>query len=59
MIVNEEEKPKISNQGHEPINQKYKANDSTSRHNPKIKQKQTIKKKKKEKPMQIGPMAMK
>jgi hypothetical protein len=50
--------PKYKNQGHEPINQKYKANETTSRHNPKIKQKQTIKKKR-EKLMQIGPMVMK
>jgi hypothetical protein len=33
------------NQGHESIHQKYKANESTSRHNPKKKQKQTINKK--------------
>jgi hypothetical protein len=32
------------NQGWEPIHQKYKANDNTSRHNPKKKQKQTINK---------------
>jgi hypothetical protein len=35
------------NQGREPIHQKYKANESTSKHNPKKKQKQTINKKKK------------
>jgi hypothetical protein len=50
--------PTYKNQGHEPINQKYKANNSTSRHNPKIKQKQRIFKKG-EKPMQIRPMVMK
>jgi len=50
--------PKYKNQGHEPINQKYKANKSTSRHNPKIKQSKQLKKKG-EKPMQIGPMVMK
>ncbi len=32
------------NQGQEPIHQKYKANENTSRHNPKKKQKQTINK---------------
>ncbi len=32
------------NQGWEPIHQKYKANENTSRHNPKKKQKQTINK---------------
>jgi hypothetical protein len=53
-----EKNPKYKNQGHEPINQKDKANKSTSRHNPKIKQKQTIKQKR-GKPMQIGPMVMK
>jgi hypothetical protein len=30
------------NQGWEPIQQKYKANENTSRHNPKKKQKRTI-----------------
>ncbi len=34
------------NQGWEPIHQKYKANENTSKHNPKKKQKQTINKKK-------------
>jgi len=33
------------NQGWEPIHQKYKANENTSRHNPKKKQKQTMNKK--------------
>jgi hypothetical protein len=32
------------NQGGEPIHQKYKANENTSRQNPKKKQKQTINK---------------
>jgi hypothetical protein len=39
--------PVHKNQGWEPIHQKYKANESTSRHNSKKKRKQTIKKKKK------------
>jgi hypothetical protein len=42
-----------------PIHQKYKANESRSRHNPKKKQKQTINKNKFKFPMQIGPMATK
>jgi hypothetical protein len=33
------------NQEQDPIHQKYKANESTSKHNPKRKQKQTINKK--------------
>ncbi len=37
--------PGNKNQGWEPIHQKYKANENTSRHNPKKKQKQTINKK--------------
>jgi len=37
--------PVNKNQGWEPIHQKYKANENTSRHNPKKKQKQTIDKK--------------
>jgi hypothetical protein len=47
-----EEKPcmkflkKNKNQGLEPIHQKYNANESTSRHNPKKKQKKTINKNK-------------
>jgi hypothetical protein len=32
------------NHGQEPIQQKYKANENTSRHNPKKKQEQTINK---------------
>ncbi len=36
--------PVNKNQGWEPIHQKYKANENTSRHNPKKKQKQTINK---------------
>jgi hypothetical protein len=36
----------IKIQGYEPIHQKYKANESTSRQNPKKKQKQTINKNK-------------
>jgi hypothetical protein len=36
------------NQGWEPIHQKYKAKESTSKHNPKKKQKQIIKKNKKQ-----------
>jgi len=32
------------NEGWEPIHQKYKANENTTRHNPKKKQKQTINK---------------
>jgi len=32
----EEEKPLHKNQGWEPIDQKYKGNESISRHNPKI-----------------------
>jgi hypothetical protein len=39
-----EENPVNKNQGWEPIHQKYKANENTSRHNPKKKQKQTINK---------------
>jgi hypothetical protein len=31
----EEEKPLYKNQGREPIDQKYKGNESISRHNPK------------------------
>jgi hypothetical protein len=34
--------PIYKNQGHEPIHQKNKANESTSRHNPKKKKKQII-----------------
>jgi len=34
------------NQGWEPMHKKHKANESTSRHNPKKNQKQTINKKK-------------
>ncbi len=34
------------NQGQEPIHQRYKVNESTSKHNPQIKQKQTINKNK-------------
>jgi hypothetical protein len=34
------------NQGREPIHRKYKANEDTSKHNPKKKQKQTINKNK-------------
>ncbi len=34
----------IKIQGWEPIHQKYKANENTSRHNPKTKQKLTINK---------------
>ncbi len=37
---------KNKNQGLEPIHQKYNANESTSRHNPKKKQKKTINKNK-------------
>jgi hypothetical protein len=33
----EEEKPLYKNQGGEPIDQKYKGNESISRHNPKKK----------------------
>jgi hypothetical protein len=36
--------PANTNQRWEPIHQKYKANENTSRHNPKKKQKQTINK---------------
>jgi hypothetical protein len=38
--------PINKNQGWEPIQQKYKANENTSRHNLKRKQKQTINKNK-------------
>jgi hypothetical protein len=37
--------PVNKNQGWEPIHQKYKVIENTSRHNPKKKQKQTINKK--------------
>jgi hypothetical protein len=37
--------PVNTNQGWEPIHQNYNANENTSRHNPKKKQKQTINKK--------------
>jgi hypothetical protein len=48
------------NQGREPIHQKYKANENTSRHNPKKKQKQTINKNQvKRDPMQRGFMTTK
>ncbi len=39
--------PICKNQGQEPIHQRYKTNESTSRHNPKKKQKQIVQKKKK------------
>ncbi len=48
--------PTYKNQGQEPIHQKYKANESKSRHNPSKNKKNS---KKKKKPMQIGPMAIK
>jgi hypothetical protein len=38
-----EENPVNKNQGWEPIHQKYKANENTSRHNPKKKNKQSTK----------------
>jgi hypothetical protein len=41
-------------QGWEPIHQKYKANENTSRHNPRKKQKLTINKKSGEDHMQRG-----
>jgi len=40
----EKKSPINKNQGWEPIHQKYKANEITSTHNPKKKQKQTINK---------------
>jgi hypothetical protein len=41
---NKKKNPLNKNQGWEPMHQKYKANENTSRHNPKKKQKQTINK---------------
>jgi hypothetical protein len=47
MIFSEKKKSFVyKNQGWEPIHQRYKANESTSRHNPKKKQKQIINKSK-------------
>jgi hypothetical protein len=45
-IVKQRKKKNLvyQNQGWEPSHQKYKANENTSRHNPKKKQKQTINK---------------
>jgi hypothetical protein len=45
-FISDEEKPVYKNQGREPIHQKYKANENTSKHNSKKKQKQTINKNK-------------
>jgi len=53
-----DEKPcKKINQGLEPIHQKYKANENTSRHNPKKKTKANNQQKLGEHPMQRGLMA--
>jgi hypothetical protein len=54
-----EEKPVNKNQGWEPIHQKYKAKENTSKHNPKRKQKWTINKKSNKDPMQKGLMITK
>jgi hypothetical protein len=43
--LNEKKTHVNKNQGWEPIHQKYKAKENTSRHNPKKKQKWTINKK--------------
>jgi hypothetical protein len=43
-IPSKKKNPVIKNQGWEPIQQRYKANENTSRHNRKKKQKQTINK---------------
>jgi hypothetical protein len=43
-IPSKKKNPVIKNEGCEPIQQRYKANENTSRHNQKKKQKQTIKK---------------
>jgi hypothetical protein len=47
------------NQGQEPINQKYKANENTSRHNPKKKTKANNQQKSSKNPMQRGLMVTK
>jgi hypothetical protein len=52
-----EEKPCTKNQGWEPIHQKYKVNENTSRHNPKKKTKANNQQKLGEHPMQRGLMA--
>jgi hypothetical protein len=54
--TNEKKKknPVNKDQGWEPIHLKYKANENTSRHNPKEKQKQMITKKSDKNPMQRG-----
>jgi hypothetical protein len=57
--VKGEEKPSIENKDGNPSIKKYKAKESTSKHNPKKKQKQIIFKKQKTNPMQIGSMATK
>jgi hypothetical protein len=41
-IPSKKKNPVIKNQGWKPIQHRYKANDNTSRHNQKKKQKQTI-----------------
>jgi hypothetical protein len=41
-LVQKKKNPVNKNQGLEPIYQKYKANENTSRHNPEKKQIQTI-----------------
>jgi hypothetical protein len=41
-VLHDEGKPVYKNQGREPIHHNYQANESTSKHNPKTKQKQTI-----------------
>ncbi len=51
--------PSYKIQGQEPIHKKYKANESTSRHNPKKKQQQTMNKKYGKNSMQMGLMATK
>jgi hypothetical protein len=51
--------PVKNNQGWEPIHQKYKANENTSKHNPKIKTKANNEQKSGKDPVQRGLMAMK
>jgi hypothetical protein len=56
--VNKKKNPVYKNEGREPIHQKYKANESRSRSNPKKKKTNNLKKKGKN-CMQIGFIATK
>jgi hypothetical protein len=45
-LLKKKKNPVYKNQGQEPIHRKYRAKESTRRHNPKEKQKQTMNKNK-------------